>query len=138
MKYVGMQCDTMYLVKYSKLPFYCRFFFPLAFFLFVSSFHKAFSPLEQLARADIFFASTGAHILAKWSKTLQSRNQIRILKIPYLNKSILCPVTALKNLLSMTPSSDNKPLFQVKYMIKMGFLDRFKTQKSPCIYLSVS
>ena len=77
-----------------------------------------FNPLEQLARADLFFAPPGAHILIKWSKTLQAKNQIRLLKIPSLKKSILCPVSALKNLLLITPSGDNKPLFQIKYKQK--------------------
>ena len=77
-----------------------------------------FNPLEQLARADIFFATPCAHIPVKWSKILQSKNKIRILKIPCLTKSTLCPVTALKNLLSITPAGDNKPLFLIKYKQK--------------------
>ena len=74
-----------------------------------------FHPLKQLARGDVFFAHPGAHMLLKWSKTMQMNNSLRILKIPNLGSSPICPVTALKTLLASSPSGSNKPLFQVKY-----------------------
>ena len=73
-----------------------------------------FQPLKQPARGDIFFAAPAAHILLKWSKTLQMNNSVRLLKIPHLGSSVICPVKALKNLLSLTPRGPNKPLFQIK------------------------
>ena len=118
LKAIVKKCDTMYMGQIFKAVFLLSFFSFLHISNLVPHAMKAFNPLEQLARADIFFASPGAHVLVKWSKTLQSRNQVRILKIPYLKKSILCPITALKNLLSITPSGDIKPLFQIKYRQK--------------------
>ena len=39
---------------------------------------STFSPLEQLAKGNIFFAPLGLHILIKWPKTLQNRNKVVI------------------------------------------------------------
>ena len=66
-------------------------------------------------KCDTMYMGPRAHILIKWSKTLESRNQVRLLKIPSLANCPLCPVSALKNLLLITPSGDNNPLFQNKY-----------------------
>ena len=45
---------------------------------------------------------------------MQSNNSIKFLTVPRIPNSILCPVTALTNLLSLTPRGSNFPLFQVK------------------------
>ena len=78
--------------------------------------HKiaAFSPLEQLTRGDIFFAPPGMHILIKWSKIMQTRDMVKIIKLPALQASPLCPVQAVKNLLLLSPGNEDTPLFQVK------------------------
>ena len=39
---------------------------------------------------------------------------MKILKIPSLGANPICPVTAVKNLLKITPGSNNSPLFQYK------------------------
>ena len=70
--------------------------------------------LKQLARGDILFAHPGAHLIIKWSKTLQDNNKVKVIKIPSLHHSILCLVSALKFLLKSTPGSKNVPLFQIK------------------------
>ena len=70
---------------------------------------STFHPLKQLARGDVFFVPPGAHILLKLSKTLQINNSIRILKIPQLEASVICPVKALRILLASTPKGSNKP-----------------------------
>ena len=75
---------------------------------------SSFNHLEQLARADILFAHPGVHLIVKWSKTMQNRNKVAILKLPKIENSILCPVAAIKKLLQATPGSKNSPLFQIK------------------------
>ena len=74
---------------------------------------KAFSPIEQMSRGDVFFALPGIHLLIKWSKTIQTRDTIRILKIPSLGSSPLCPVQAIKNLLLITPGTQNDRLCRI-------------------------
>ena len=45
---------------------------------------------------------------------MQNRDSVKIIKIPLLGTSPLCPVQALKNLLILTPGNQNDPLFQIK------------------------
>ena len=94
--------------------------YTMAFFSFLRlsnlvshSVHK-FSPLYHLARGDIIFADPGMHVLIKWSKTMQTRNVVKILKLSSLGSNPICPVTAMKNLLAITLGSKNEPLFQYK------------------------
>ena len=74
---------------------------------------KTSSPLNQLARGDIFFA-LGVHVFIKWSKTLQRKNAIKMIKLPSQGSNPLCPVAALEKLLQMSPGDANAPLFQIK------------------------
>ena len=46
---------------------------------------------------------------------MQMNNSVRLIKIPSLGSSPICPVNALKNLKSLTPKGSNMPLFQVKF-----------------------
>ena len=69
---------------------------------------------RQLARGDVIFAPPGAHVIFKWSKTLQFADKIKILRIPALGSSPLCPVAALKTLLKYSPKGKNLPLFQIQ------------------------
>ena len=45
---------------------------------------------------------------------MQTRDTIRMLKIPALGTSPLCPVQAIKNLMLLTAGTKNCPLFQIK------------------------
>ena len=90
----------------------------LSFFSFLSNLvpHCAgdFSPLRHLARGDLIFKLDKVVVLIKWSKTMQKNNQVKLLSIPRLLKSLISPVRALSNALALTPKGSNLPLFQVK------------------------
>ena len=45
---------------------------------------------------------------------MQARNAVKILKNPDLGTNPICPVHAIKNVLSITPGASNSPLFQYK------------------------
>ena len=107
--------DSMYMGLVYKAAILLSFFSFLRISNLVPHSTSSFQPLKQLARGDVFFASPGAHILLKWSKTMQMNNSVRILKIPSLGSSSICPVKALKTLLAATPAGSNKPLFQIKF-----------------------
>ena len=87
---------------------------------------KSYSPLYHLSRADVFFAPPGMHVLLKWLKTLQSKDTVKLIKIPSLGANPICPVMAIKNLPSITPGSKKAPLFQFK--ISQGWLPLTDTQ----------
>ena len=98
LKSVALQCDRMH------MGHICKAAILLAFF----------DPLKHLSQADLIFAPPGINLIVKWSKTLQNRDKVKVIKVLSLGKSALCPVSAVKRLLAITPGSDNSPLFQIK------------------------
>ena len=54
-------------------------------------------------------------ILLKWSKTIQTRDQFKVISLPRLGKSPLCPYRALKTLFHWYKPSKNDLLFQFQY-----------------------
>ena len=107
-------CDSMYMGQVFKAVYTLAYFSFLRLSNLVPHVSSEFSPLYHLARGDIIFAHPGIQVLIKWSKTMQSRNMVKILKIPSLGANPICPVKALKNLILITPGSNNHPLFQHK------------------------
>ena len=72
---------------------------------------ESFDPLKQLTRGHIAFKEKIALLRVTWSKTIQFRQ--RTLEIPLfpIENSPLCPVTALKSVMSRTGGKENSPLF---------------------------
>ena len=64
---------------------------------------KTFDPARHFLRQDLIFADPGAHLLIKWTKTLQSFNSHHIVQLPKLNNIMLFSVRALTALLSSMP-----------------------------------
>ena len=73
-----------------------------------------FSPLKYLARDDVMLTPEKIFLILKWSKTMQNNNQINLITVPRIPYSTICPVDAVKNLLDLTLTGLNLPLFQFK------------------------
>ena len=79
--------------------------FLLAFFAFLRMSNIAphsrfkFDRNKHILRQDILFLPPGAHILLKWTKTLQDSSAHHFVQIPVLKNPTLCPVRAIKKLL---------------------------------------
>ena len=114
LKQLVNQCDRMYMGNIFKAAFLISFFSFLRISNLVSHSIQAFDYMKQLARADVIFAPPGAHLIIKWSKTLQFRDKVKVLKIPSLGSSKLCAVAALKTILKLYNGDKNSPLFQIK------------------------
>ena len=76
---------------------------------------SSFDISRHLAAGDIFFSKNIVKILVKRTKTLQTHDQIKVISLPKLGKTPLCPYYALKKVLAMYNPSENEPLFQYKY-----------------------
>ena len=113
-------CDSTYMGQVFKAVYTLAFFSFLRLSNLVPHSVKKISPLYHLARADIIFAKPGLQVIVKWTKTIQDRKSVKILKIPALGSNPICPVTAIKNLLKITPGSNNSPLFQYKASNQMA------------------
>ena len=56
---------------------------------------KKFNSSWHFLRQDVIFGHPGAHIIIKWTKTLQDNKSHHIVQIPQLSNIYLCPVRAL-------------------------------------------
>ena len=75
---------------------------------------SAFDYSKHLNRQDVIFAPTGAHVLIKWTKTLQDKVGHYVIQIPEIRHPRLCPVRALMELLQSCPLPLTVPLFASK------------------------
>ena len=108
-------CDTLYMGPIFKAVFLVAFF---GFFRLSNLAPHSFASFDisrHLAAGDIFFSKQFVKILVKWAKTLQTHDQIKIISLPNLGKSPLCPYHALKKLFTIYNPSKNQPLFQYRY-----------------------
>ena len=71
-----------------------------------------FDPSRHFSGGDVFFTKNSVRLLLKWSKTIQTRDQVRLITLPKLGSSVLCPHKALKALTKAYNPSDDDPLFQ--------------------------
>lgn len=69
---------------------------------------------QHLSRGDVIFAPPGAHVLLKWSKTLQEK-QGRLIQLSAIPHSPLCPVQALRNYIAANPAHPNHPFFTLSH-----------------------
>ena len=74
-------------------------------------FQRSFDPSRHLLRGDVKFIYPGAHLKLKWAKNIQAPEKVHWIKIPTISDSLLCPVTALQQVLAHIPSSLSSPLF---------------------------
>ena len=76
----------------------------------------AFDINKHLARGDVILDDTTAHIIVKWSKTLQYK-QGRVIQLAAIPGSPLCPVRALQEFVKVYPSSNNSPFFTMSELV---------------------
>ena len=72
---------------------------------------STFDPCVHFLRQDLIFAPPGAHLLIKWTKTLQHHKSHHWIQLPSLANQLLCPVRALKSLLKSRQLPPTTPLF---------------------------
>ena len=92
------KCQLTYMGDIFKAVYLLGFFGFLRLSNLVPHSLTSYSHLKHLSKGDFFFTPTEGIVLLKWTKTLQSHNQAKLLKIPILNNE-LCPVRAIKNCL---------------------------------------
>ena len=105
------QCDYTYMGQIFKCVYLFSFYSFLHMFNLVPHPIYAFSLLRHLARGDLIFKPNK---VVKWSKTMQCNNKIKLIHVPRIPRSSICPVAALSNLLALTPSGANRSPFQYK------------------------
>ena len=69
--------------------------------------------LPNLSHGDVVWGPPGAHIITKCSKNMQVSGQVHVVQLPTLEDSSICPVTALRSIVSTNPDHADQPLFTV-------------------------
>ena len=73
---------------------------------------STYDPSRQFSGGDIFFEKKFVKMLVKWSKTLQSRDEVKIITLPKLPDQVICPYLALRAVIQKYCPTKNQPLFQ--------------------------
>ena len=73
-----------------------------------------FDITRHFTGGDIFFKNDEVQLLLKWSKTMQYRNEYKLVSLPKLGTSTVCPYRALRNLMHLYAPDHQAPLFQIK------------------------
>ena len=90
----------------------------------VGSFDNSRFPLVQ----DLVWAKPGLHFILKCSKTMQTSGQFKVVQIPKLSGSSLCPVTALQRLIKVRRLQPQDPLFVINHNSQIPMLTTFKVR----------
>ena len=87
--------------KCIKLCFFSHFFFDFSDFRIYALIISMHMISQDTCQEAIFFGTISHHslkILLKWSKTLQSRDKIKIITLPSLGQGTICPLRAIEKL----------------------------------------
>ena len=112
-KSIMSKCDSTYMGQVFKVAYCLGFFGFLRLSNLVPRSITTFSYLKHVCKGDIFFQQKEAIVLLKWTKTMQSNNKAKLLKIPVLDNQF-CPVKAIKDCLKLVPGDNNSPLLQIR------------------------
>ena len=108
---ISMACDVL-----SDPPLF-RSIFLTAFYDFLRMSNiaphslKQFNPSVHLLRQDLIFGPPRAHLILKWTKTMQDKKACHVIQLPEINNYFLCPIRALKALLASIILPSTAPLF---------------------------
>ena len=104
-------CDSLYMGQV------CKALFLLAFFGFFRLSNlcpqscNTYDCTRHLAGGDVFWDENHLKILVKWSKTLQTRDKVKMITLPSLGRAVICPLRAVKKLLKLHNPTKNNPCF---------------------------
>ena len=87
-------------------------FFRLA--MLVPSARSGFSAARYPTHGDVIWGPPGAHLITKCAKNRQVSGHSQIVQLPQLPDKLLCPVSALHQVVSSNPIHRNKPIFMVE------------------------
>ena len=85
---------------------------------------KKFDPRRHFLRQDLVFNDESAHLIIKWTKSLQDSNSYHIIQLSSIKNIYLYPVRALRNLLSSRSLPPTAPLFANNFHPFAQIIDR--------------
>ena len=73
----------------------------------------SFSPARYTTHGDIIWGPPGVHVITKSAKNMQVSGQVRVVQLPLLPDKEICPVTALRRIVSSNPEHKDLPVFTI-------------------------
>ena len=73
-----------------------------------------FDSTRHFTGGDVFFTNKKVQLLLKWSKTIQYRDEYKIISLPKLGASMICPYRALRDIMDLYQPDAQAPLFQIR------------------------
>ena len=122
-------CDSMCHGLVFKPLFLCAFFGFLRLSNIVPVSLGSFDVMTHLCRADFVRSESHGSLIIKWSKTLQKQNEFKVIQLPLLYPSPLCPLSALQTMYSAIPANANSPLFCIPQGLGLIPLTQSKVRK---------
>ena len=109
--HISISCDILHDPELYRAIFLTAFYGFLRMSNIAPHSAKQFSKHRHFLRQDLIFAHPGAHLIIKWTKTLQDHRAHHIIQLPSLKNPFLCPVRALTKLVQSRPLPPDAPLF---------------------------
>ena len=72
-----------------------------------------FSAARYITHGDFIWGPPGVHIITKSAKNMQISGHVRVVQLPLLADKDICPVTALKRVVSSNRSHQDLPVFTI-------------------------
>ena len=115
--------NTMYMGQIFKALYLLAFYSFLRLSNIVTHAICQFDPSRHLARGDIILGKSSGKLVIKWSKTMQSRDKVKILDLPFLGASNLCPIYhGFNSLVLHCPCRKKFTLISDQKVMVSGFL----------------
>ena len=112
LKQIIQQCQSLQFPALYKALFLTAFYSFLRISNFAAETVSQFDVSRNLIRNDVIFSAPGAHIIIRWTKTLQGRDRVQVVQIPEIDSDKqICPVAALRGMFKLYPQSKSSPLF---------------------------
>ena len=108
---ISILCDSLHDPSLFRAIFLVAFYGFLRMSNIAPHSSKCFSQDIHFLRQDVIFAPPGMHLIIKWTKTLQDHRAHHIIQLPAIENTYLCPVRAVKSLLTSRLLPPNAPLF---------------------------
>ena len=106
-------CDTIPLGWIYKVVFLVAYFAFLRLSNLVPTSISGFDPTRHLCRGDWIVSDDSVGIMLKWSKTLQFQSSFKVIPLPCLGNSPLCPVKAFEIMTQYAPLPSQAPMFSI-------------------------
>ena len=128
---ISVACDSLKSAKVFRAIFLTGFFGFLRLSNLAPHSLDTFDYTRHLTGKDLFFNHKLVKIMVKWTKTMQKRDTVKVICLPKLKTSLICPFRALKALCKLYPMSANTSVFQVQGKSGWQPLTDTKVRKCP-------